>query len=159
MACADSIRLEEVEPTGPDPSPGNTKATTPDATHARPAITPPIAPHWTSLEVGIFSFPLSLAITASCHPKKPYSPKCLEGVSLLKKSASGWLRSQIGLETPQNRRIWCLIWDESVHRGSFSTGWGVLRTSPVVNSAKFTAIQLAARPGYPYLTRARTPLL
>src|SRR5215203_4935980 len=97
MACADSIRLEEVEPTGPDPSPGNTKATTPDATHARPAITPPIAPHWTSLEVGIFSSPLSLAITVSCHPKKPYSPKCLEG-EFCELRVNGFLRRSFPLD-------------------------------------------------------------
>jgi hypothetical protein len=43
-------------------------------------------------------------------------------ISLLKKSALSWLRPQMELETPQKWRIWCPIWDESVHRGSFSTG-------------------------------------
>jgi hypothetical protein len=32
------------------------------------------------------------------------------------------LRPQMELETPQEWRIWCPIWDDSVHRGSFSTG-------------------------------------
>jgi hypothetical protein len=52
-----------------------------------------------------------------------------EPLGLLKKSALSWWRPLIGLETPQKRRIWCPIWGESVHRGSFSTGWPLLRLS------------------------------
>ena len=64
-----------------------------------------------------------------CLLTEGYSPKCLEGVSLLKKSALSWLRPQIGLETPQNGRIWCPIWGESGHQGSFSTRCHILGSS------------------------------
>ena len=43
----------------------------------------------------------------------------------MKKPASSRLRPGTGLRKPQNRPIWCLIWANSGHRGSFSTGCGV----------------------------------
>jgi hypothetical protein len=60
-----------------------------------------------------------------------------EPLGLLKKSALSWWRPLIGLETPQKRRIWCPIWGESVHRGSFSTGWSLPRTRVNRPSAKW----------------------
>src|SRR5215203_5621863 len=77
--------------------------------------------------------------------KSCYSPECVEGVSLLKKSALSWLRPLIGLETPQKRRIWCPIWGESVHRGSFSTGWGVLGSKAIL--AAFATMGATAQGG------------
>ncbi len=46
-----------------------------------------------------------------------------EGVSLLKKSASGRMRAQTVHQKPQNRRIRSPIWSQSGHQGGFSTGW------------------------------------
>src|SRR5829696_3265076 len=61
----------------------------------------------------------------------------VEGVSLLKKSAPSSLRLQIGLEERQNRRIWCPIWYESGHEGSFSTRWVVFGTDVTERRGKW----------------------
>jgi hypothetical protein len=77
-------------------------------------------------------------------PKHAYSPECVEGDSVLKNSLTPPWSPDQGLKYPISAVFWTsfgsvgFVFDPPTgQRATFSTGWGILRTSPLRSSEKF----------------------
>src|SRR5215207_1695517 len=102
--------------------------------------------------------PPSWAVKEPVDPLQAIVRHCAGGwpSHLLKKSVSSSLQPQMGLEKPQNQRIWCPIWGESGHQRSKRVPEGTRLMMPNACSVSSYRTILRAR-SPPATSRAPAP--